>query len=631
MKSFSRISLLLFLALPPGPLSAASPHPLAAARPGSPRTAPPTPVAIIFDTDIESDVDDVGAAAVLHALADRGEAEILAMGVSAKHKWSAPCLDALNTYYGRPDIPIGIVKGPGVEVGSKYAEKIARTFPHELRPGDETPDAALLYRKILARRPDQSVVLVSVGFLTNLKNLLLSGPDGMSPLSGKELVRRKVKTLVSMSCGFPDGRYWNVFKDPVSAKTAIENWPTPIVFTGAEIGSEIFTGPALISTPPTNPVRRSYELYNDLSPRPSWDQTAVLYAVRGLGDFWDLSAAGRVTVREDGFNSWKTDPAGRHYHLIKKKDPREVAAAVEALMVAPARGRENEFGSVRFWLEDALVFHGFTIEETARATKLSPVWVKRFAREFGIRKGVSPAADRKDTLLVLPYPGGRHPRIGFLEGAVNPQRGTKVSIFLPWKEGGYVVLDLPEALWTDLGLTFLAHRHIPTVWEKRKVKLPRIEWRKTNSGELLNELTMPNGIAFRGRVIPRRGAVDFELEIRNGSSKKLSELRAQVCLMLKGAPGFNGLTAENKLAVGRAAACRSRDGKRWIVIAWEKGKVWWNPDVPCMHSDPRFPDAPPGAVVKDRGRLFFWEGEDVRREIERRLKAGTLFGPPSTR
>jgi inosine-uridine nucleoside N-ribohydrolase len=130
-----------------------------------------TPVRVIFDTDLGADVDDAGAVAVLHALADRGEADILAMGLSVTHRWSAPCLDAMNTYYGRPDIPIGVVKGKGVDDGCKYAESIAKEFPHDLKSPDEAADVVSLYRQVLAKQPDNSVVLVTVGFLTNVANL----------------------------------------------------------------------------------------------------------------------------------------------------------------------------------------------------------------------------------------------------------------------------------------------------------------------------------------------------------------------------------------------------------------------------------------------------------------------------
>jgi hypothetical protein len=113
-------------------------------------------VRLIFDTDIESDVDDVGSVALLHALADRGEVEILAMGVSAKHRWSVPCLSALNTYFGRPDIPLGGVKGPGVDEGSKYAEAIAREFPIRFPPPTRPPTRHMSTERFSPRSPTRA-------------------------------------------------------------------------------------------------------------------------------------------------------------------------------------------------------------------------------------------------------------------------------------------------------------------------------------------------------------------------------------------------------------------------------------------------------------------------------------------
>ena len=208
------------------------------------------PVKIIFDTDIESDVDDVGAVAVLHALADRGEAEVLAMGISATNEWCAPCLDALNTYYGCGDIPIGMVKGPGAPRGeSKYCKPIAEEYPHKLKSGNDAPDVVEVYRRVLAKQADHSVVMVSVGFLTNFANLLKSKADANSPLDGPELVRRKVRAWVCMGGTFPKGREWNIHRDAASSQRAITHWPTLIVFSGFEIGKQIFTGAKLKETP----------------------------------------------------------------------------------------------------------------------------------------------------------------------------------------------------------------------------------------------------------------------------------------------------------------------------------------------------------------------------------------------
>ncbi len=304
--------------------------------------AEPQPVRLIFDTDMMGDVDDVGTAAVLHALADLGEVEILAMGLSGKNPWSPLCLDALNTYFGRPEIPLGMVRGPAFNRASRYAEAIAREFPHRLESATDAPDAAQLYRKVLAGQPDRSVVIVSVGQLTNLRNLLTSGPDEHSRLSGVDLVRRKVSTWVCMGGKIPRGREANLIHDGSAAAHAVEHWPTPIVFSGWEIGQEIMTGAGLRRVKEKSPVRRAYELYNGLHNRQSWDQTAVLYAVRGLDggldDYWDLRASGCLQVNPDGSNAWRESPDRDHAYLVRKMAPQRIAAAIEELMLRGPRG-----------------------------------------------------------------------------------------------------------------------------------------------------------------------------------------------------------------------------------------------------------------------------------------------------
>jgi inosine-uridine nucleoside N-ribohydrolase len=295
------------------------------------------PVRLIFDTDLESDVDDAGTVALLHALADRGEVKLLAMGISARHPFSGPCLDAINTYYGRGDIPIGVVKGATGDNKSKYAQRVAEEFPHDLKSSEDAHDATKLYRRVLAAQPDGSVVMVSVGFLTNLANLLQSPADAHSRLSGKELVRRKVKVWVCMGGAFPKGREWNVFRDAKASRQAIDRWPTRIVFSGFEIGKRVMTGARLVKLPKQHPVRRSYELYNGLKNRESWDQTAALYAVRGihgeLAGFWDMSEPGRMRVLEDGSNDWQPQTDRNHVYLIEKLPPAKVAATIEDLML----------------------------------------------------------------------------------------------------------------------------------------------------------------------------------------------------------------------------------------------------------------------------------------------------------
>lgn len=321
----------------------------------SPAAEPP-PARIIFDTDMAEDVDDVGALALLHALADAGEAEILAVMVCARNESVVPCVDAINTWYGRPDLPIGYQRGLRIGYGvpdvrdlpSRYTEDVAAAFPHDLRRGSDAPDAARLYRQILAAQPDASVTLVSVGFLNNLKDLLDSRPDSLSPLDGEALVRRKVRLWSCMGGMFPNGRFengdgeYNVCRDTVASIRALHDWPTPIVFSGFEIGVRIKTGARLRDLAGPHPVRLAYERYNGLQPRESWDQTAVLFAVRGLREDWTLSEPGLCLMHNRipfGFNEWIPTASGRHRYLREKRPPGDIAREIEELMIRPPQRR----------------------------------------------------------------------------------------------------------------------------------------------------------------------------------------------------------------------------------------------------------------------------------------------------
>jgi purine nucleosidase len=310
------------------------------------------PVRVIYDTDMAGDCDDVGALAVLHILADRGECEIVACTISSNNPWSAGCVDAINTWYGRPDVPIGVAStfrgepASDKPIDSKYTEEVATEFPHDTIDANELPSAVELYRNVLAAQPDGSVTIVSVGFLNNLAALLESPADEVSPLTGGELVKAKVKQWVAMAGVFPKGKFdnghgeYNLEVLPKSAQHALNHWPTPLVLSGWEIGEPVLTGAALSDKPANNPIRRGYELYTGLKDRNSWDQTAVLYAIRGPQKYWKLSPAGSVHVpnESDGVHTWTDSPTGRHHYLIAVAPPQEVAEGIdELMMVEPKR------------------------------------------------------------------------------------------------------------------------------------------------------------------------------------------------------------------------------------------------------------------------------------------------------
>jgi inosine-uridine nucleoside N-ribohydrolase len=296
------------------------------------------PVPFILDTDIGPDYDDVGAIAVLHALADRGEVQPLAVISCNKHELVVPTIDVLNTYFGRPNLPTGAPKGKAVNEGAwqKWPEMLVAKYPHQLKSTAEAPDAVQTYRQILARQPNQSVTIVTIGFLTNLADLLNSKPDQLSKLSGRELVQQKVKHLVAMAGGFPKGREFNVYKDSVASEQVFSHWPTPIIFSGFEIGEKIKTGLRLVADSSLNsPVKDVFALCmpktkSDHEGRMSWDQTAVLVAVRGTTPYYGLRR-GRIQLN-GGNNTWQADPQGSHAYLTEAMPVPQVTELIEALM-----------------------------------------------------------------------------------------------------------------------------------------------------------------------------------------------------------------------------------------------------------------------------------------------------------
>jgi hypothetical protein len=277
---------------------------------------------------------------------------------------------------------------------------------------------------------------------------------------------------------------------------------------------------------------------------------------------------------------------------------------------------------LRDWLQNLVWYHRFTTDEIREALGLSAEEIEAALNRFNIREDNRPPL-RTDRVFLLPYPGGRHPRIGFLEGAVNPQRETKVSVFTPWQpadrsQADFVVADVPEALWSNLGLTYLAHTHVPTIWTKQNVALPPLEWTRRTDGSLTLTRTLPNRISYSADVRPEKDHVAMTLTLTNGTDQPLSDLRVQNCVMLKSAAGFAEQTNRNKRLVAPYATVHDAGGTRWIITAWKPNhRTWGNEKCPCLHSDPRFPDCAPGQTQTLRGWLSFYEGNDIEAEIAR--------------
>ena len=292
---------------------------------------PIPPVPIIYDTDMGNDVDDGYALGMIHALESRKECALLAVTVTKDHDLAGPFVDVLNTFYGRGDVPIGVVrKGPEPHEGKFLglaAEKKgdAYRFPHDLISGADAPDASTLLRKTLAGQPDGSVVIVQVGFSTNLARLLDTPADDISPLTGRELAAKKVKVLSVMAGAFEPHngkphREYNVALDVPAAQRLTIDWPTPIIYSGFEVGIKarlplvaIQHDFDYVDDHPMAVANRAYN--NKYNSQPSWDLTSVLWAVRPDRGYFGLSPKGRVSYDGEGYTSWTEDPSGTHQYL----------------------------------------------------------------------------------------------------------------------------------------------------------------------------------------------------------------------------------------------------------------------------------------------------------------------------
>jgi inosine-uridine nucleoside N-ribohydrolase len=300
---------------------------------------------VILDTDIAEDCDDVGAVAVLHALADRGEVKILGMMVSMPVQYGAPALDALNTFYKRPNIPIGTLRNSKDAIGAGnllvYNRDLALRFPNSLKDARNAPNSVTLYRQLLNSQPDKSVVIISVGPVTNLYHLMKSAADNISSLNGMALITKKVKRVIIAGGKLPEGTSYNFRLAPEKSEYVMNNWPTEIWFAPNELGDNVLTGKEMMSrTTRTNPVHEAYRLYKLAHPgwqfRPSWDQMGVLIGVRGNAGLFKSNAWGGVRAN-DSWIQWYASPDKNHVWYQNNSSIEYRRSVVENLMIQPPR------------------------------------------------------------------------------------------------------------------------------------------------------------------------------------------------------------------------------------------------------------------------------------------------------
>jgi len=275
---------------------------------------------VIYETNMCLAVDDVGGLAMIHALQNRGEAELLAVCLNEVHPDGVAAIDAINTWYGRGDIPVGVYRGPFPDPDSSaYLHDLIR-FTHDLTD-ENAPSALKVYQEVLAKQPNHSVTIISVGFMNNLGILIETEP---------KLVATKVKELVIMGGHIGDDHNLGLHNTAGAARNVLENWPSPLVFH--HLGGEVITGLGLKDTPVGNPVRAAYYKYSGdkFEGLASHDQITALYGVRGACNFFSKTSSGTGSL-PGGF-SWEMQTRGDA--VLQYLLPAEAyAAIIEDLML----------------------------------------------------------------------------------------------------------------------------------------------------------------------------------------------------------------------------------------------------------------------------------------------------------
>jgi inosine-uridine nucleoside N-ribohydrolase len=302
---------------------------------------------IIFDTDFGGDADDLGALAMLHHFIDKKACEVLAIMSWSNEQFAVSAIDAVNRFYKHPQIPIGTSVGIKAPIDWNYNKSIADHFPFQLNQNN-VPNTTTLYRKVLAENADSSITIVTVGPLSNIKKLLESKGDSLSILDGAALIKKKVKQFVVMGGQFPSGKKeWNFDGNmPGVTKYVIEHLEVPIVFSGYEVGVYVLAGDIFNRIEKNTPLYIGFMHFSQFAPwvshrfegkilqNPTYDQTAVLYAVQGgIGLYWDKIDGGKCVADEFGGNTWIPGAASKHAYLKLKMDKGLLANMIESYML----------------------------------------------------------------------------------------------------------------------------------------------------------------------------------------------------------------------------------------------------------------------------------------------------------
>lgn len=292
-------------------------------------------IKILLDTDMGSDCDDAGALAVLHNIADETEAEILAVTHCSSGICGPVAVKCINEWYGRADIPIGkYYEGRFLEEDNCL--KFTKPLTERYLKSSDMPDienATEVMRRVLVE--NQGITLIAIGMLNNIAELLKSGADETSPLSGVELVKNSVEKMYVMGGNFLDSNFeeYNIKTDIGAAKYVSENFPAPIIYCGFELGVDVLTGRKIMDDSDDNPVSLAYHIhcgYNSPEYR-SWDLVTVYNAVFQNSDLYKKSKNVHITFDDKGRTNIGGE--GKDFYLTQVASNAQISAEINKYLI----------------------------------------------------------------------------------------------------------------------------------------------------------------------------------------------------------------------------------------------------------------------------------------------------------
>lgn len=297
---------------------------------------------VIFDTDHQSDWDDVQDVKFAAWLHREGIIDLLAVGGCTSATYLPAALEASLAYYGVTGVPIGTWKGATYDQGVDHYNPTLAADGGIATQASGYPDAVAVYRAALAAADDASVYFVATGPCLNLSALLASSADSISPLTGAQLVAAKVVQLVLVAGIWPSGAEYNFQQRAVAGSDVVANWPNQIVFPGIELASESSnvvcgTGSVLDSLPATEPLRRARDLYNvgqskaAGTGRTAWGVMSWLWLTEGESAFNTYRGTASVNS-STGNNTWVASASGPHRYLAKKFSDASTASHIDSVL-----------------------------------------------------------------------------------------------------------------------------------------------------------------------------------------------------------------------------------------------------------------------------------------------------------